>query len=367
MLALEDEGVFGKGVRIKELNDWVSNEKIVSPSEMKIVGHAEPGESIAHIVGRYLPERMWQYTPALYRQNVMNNQTRLTGGVKKNKRIGQIKGRTDDRVDIESIPSMAPVPIFISTYQCARLLQTAKGHVRKLLDSGKVEYHRDENQVFRISLESVLKYASLSNALIDEEYYAYLTRRIAENEPSSQSEQSQVVTDVPFSSDKALWRVGMAIAQRFKNHSFLEALYRDDRLAEIMFRYFSGDTLEQIGGAYGLTRERTRQLCEKGLSRLMAKLSCFAKETMEKKDDRELEPKERNKYIKPVDDPYDLAGMGFSNRAMTVFRKQGINSVDQLTKMSRLDLIRLPNLGRKTVEHIIKVLGKYGLKPGDKQ
>ena len=66
---------------------------------------------------------------------------------------------------------------------------------------------------------------------------------------------------------------------------------------------------------------------------------------------------------KPVDDPYDLASMGFSKRALTVFRKQGIYNVEQLTKLSRLDLFRLPNLGRKTVAEIIKVLGKYGLEP----
>ena len=361
MLALEDEVVFGKGIRIKELNDWVSKETIVPPTEMKIVGHVEPGASNADIVGRFLPEKMWQYTPALYRQNVMKNQTRITGSIKKNKRIDHKQVRTDKQVDLES--DNAIVHRIISTYQCARLLKSTKAHVRKLLDSGKVDYHRDDNQVFRISLESVLQYASISHALIDEEYYAHLTRQIAENESLTQHEQIQSAADESFPSDKAIWRVGMAIAQRFKNHSFLEALYNDDRLADMMFRYFSGDTLEQIGGSYGLSRERARQLCEKGLSRLMAKLSYFTKETVEKKGDREADPEEGNKSIKPVGDSYDLIGMGFSNRAMTVFRQQGIYSLDQLTQMSRQDLIRLPNIGRKTLNHIIKVLGRYDLEP----
>ena len=253
-----------------------------------------------------------------------------------------------------------PAPIIISTYQCARLLQTTKEHVRKLLDSGKIDYFRDDEQVFRIRLDSVLEYASRSQISLDEEYYANLIGRfLGREEALAQSESNQVPEDGSFPSGKALWRVGMAIAQRFKNRSFLGSLYQDERLADMMYLYFSGKTLEQIGGAYGITRERARQLCEKGLSRLMARLSYFTKEVVEMAVDSEVSKPEDGE--KPVDDPYDLASMGFSKRALTVFRKQGIYNVEQLTKLSRLDLFRLPNLGRKTIAEIIKVLGKYGL------
>lgn len=254
--------------------------------------------------------------------------------------------------------------VLISSYQCARLLQTTKEHVRKLLDSGEIDYFRDEEQVFRIRLESVLECASRLSITIDNEYYANLiSQKGGRAEALVQSEQSQVAGEESFPSGKGLWRVGWAIAQRFKNRVFLNALYRDERLADMMFRYFSGETLEQIGGAYDLSRERARQLCEKGLNRLMAKLSYFTKDVVEMEVDKEAKPEEGKEPGKPVDDPYDLAGMGFSKRAMTVFRKQGIYSVEQLTKLSRLDLYRLPNLGRKTVAEIVKVLGKYGLAP----
>ena len=164
-----------------------------------------------------------------------------------------------------------PAPIIISSYQCARLLQTTKEHVRKLLDSGEIDYFRDEEQIFRIRLDSVLEYASRSQISLDEEYYADLIGRIVgRKEVPAQSESNQVLEDGAFSSDRTLWKVGVAIAQRFRNRTFLGALYKDERLADMMYLYFSGRTLEQIGGANGLSRERARQLCEKGLNRLMA-------------------------------------------------------------------------------------------------
>ena len=108
MLALEDEIVFGQGIRAKELNDWMSTERIVVSSEMKVVGHAAPGEGSADIVKRYLPEELWQFTPALYRQNVMKNKTRFTAGQPKIAvGIVLIQERTGVRKDMGSISEAA--------------------------------------------------------------------------------------------------------------------------------------------------------------------------------------------------------------------------------------------------------------------
>ena len=108
MLALEEEIIYGQGVRTKELNDWVSTERIVTASETKVIGHAEPGEGVADIVKRCLPEGLWQYTPALYRQNVMKNKTRLTAKHPKIKSgIVLIKERTGEREDMESASAAA--------------------------------------------------------------------------------------------------------------------------------------------------------------------------------------------------------------------------------------------------------------------
>lgn len=259
-------------------------------------------------------------------------------------------------------------PVFISSYQCARLLQRTKKYVRWLLDSREIDYFRDAEQIFRIRLDSVLEYANRTHHPIDMHYYAQLTRQTG---TVSQSEQNQDAED-SFPSGKTLWRVGASIAARFRNRRILNAIYKDERLVDMMFRYFSGETLEQIGDAYGVTRERARQLCEKGLNRLIGMISYFTKDIVEMEEDKEAmlasvseQPK------KAVANMTDVPGtglekMGFSRRALTVFKKQGITSLTQLRSMSRQDLIKLPNLGRKTLAEITAVLGDGQFKrPGD--
>ena len=77
------------------------------------------------------------------------------------------------------------------------------------------------------------------------------------------SDRTDLTTDTgdeTFPSGKTLWKTGIIIAHRFKNKKFLDALYKDDRIAQMMYRFFSGDTWAQIGEVYGVTGERARQI-----------------------------------------------------------------------------------------------------------
>lgn len=256
-------------------------------------------------------------------------------------------------------------PIFISSHQCARLLRITKEDVRRLLDSGVIDYHRDVEQVFRIRLDSVLEYATRLQLPIDRDYCTHLTRIAGK---ASQSNQIQDNDEDSFPSGRTIWKVGMAFAERFRNRKFLNALYRDERLADMMFRYFSGETLEEIGSAYSVTRERARQLCMKGMNRLMHQVSYFTKDVVEMTVDNETgtgndtEVKMKVKGSELV----DINGMRFSKRARTVFRQHGITTVEQLKRLSKAELIRLPGLGRKTLVEIIRVL-EYAATPDSPQ
>ena len=245
--------------------------------------------------------------------------------------------------------------------------------MRRLLDSGKIDYFRDDEWVFRIRLDSVLEYASRSKCAIDEEYYANLTRRFSATirnsgfaDISGRSEQDMKADEEAVTSDRTIWRVGMAIAERFRNRKFLDALYKDERLADMMFRYFSGETLEQIGDAHGLTRERARQLCKRGTNRLMHHLSYFTKDVVEMKGDNETESNTAAGSTPQEPGLVEINGMRFSRRARTVFRKHGITTVEQLKRLSKAELMRLPGLGRKTLVEIIRVL-EYAETPESSQ
>lgn len=254
-------------------------------------------------------------------------------------------------------------PIFISSYQCARLLRITKEDVRRLLDSGVIDYHRDVEQVFRIRLDSVLEYATRLQLPIDRDYCTHLTRIAGK---ASQSNQIQDNDEDSFPSGRTIWKVGMAFAERFRNRKFLNALYRDERLADMMFRYFSGETLEEIGSAYNITRERARQLCMKGMNRLMHQLSYFTKDVVEMTVDNETGTGNDTEVKVKGSELVDINGMRFSKRARTVFRKHGITTVEQLKRLSKAELIKLPGLGRKTLVEIIRVL-EYAATPESPQ
>ena len=66
------------------------------------------------------------------------------------------------------------------------------------------------------------------------------------------------------------------------------ALYKNDRTVDIMYRYLSGDTLRQIGDAYGLTGERIRQICFKSMSQMLRHLTQYTKDVVERDKDTSL-------------------------------------------------------------------------------
>ena len=99
-------------------------------------------------------------------------------------------------------------------------------------------------------------------------------------------------------SEKDLWKVGSAIVTLFRNKPFLEALYADERISDIMYRYFSGESLAQIGDIYDISRERVRQLCDKSLRKLMHHLSYFTKDVVEVFPEKNVETAPRTNKTK---------------------------------------------------------------------
>lgn len=68
--------------------------------------------------------------------------------------------------------------LLISTFQCAKIFRQNKEFVRHLLDNKELEYVRDSERIFRISLNSVLEYAKYHKFTLDEEYLIFLKKKI---------------------------------------------------------------------------------------------------------------------------------------------------------------------------------------------
>ena len=67
----------------------------------------------------------------------------------------------------------------ISTYQCGKLLQESKDSVKRFLSKKLIDYVRDDENIYRISLASVLEFAAKNNHPYDAQYLATLRTKIS--------------------------------------------------------------------------------------------------------------------------------------------------------------------------------------------
>jgi hypothetical protein len=59
--------------------------------------------------------------------------------------------------------------------------------------------------------------------------------------------------------------------------------------------------------------------------------------------------------------PHELWALPVTVRCHNIFKRNGIQTLADLTKMTKFDLLMLPNLGRKSVQEIVEVLAERGL------
>jgi hypothetical protein len=59
--------------------------------------------------------------------------------------------------------------------------------------------------------------------------------------------------------------------------------------------------------------------------------------------------------------PYELWALPVTVRCQNIFKRNGIQTLADLTKMTKFDLLMLPNLGKKSVQEIVEVLAARGL------
>ena len=61
------------------------------------------------------------------------------------------------------------------------------------------------------------------------------------------------------------------------------------------------------------------------------------------------------------DFPDELWALPVTVRCQNIFKRNGIQTLADLTRMTKFDLLMLPNLGRKSVQEIVEVLAERGL------
>jgi DNA-directed RNA polymerase alpha subunit len=166
----------------------------------------------------------------------------------------------------------------------------------------------------------------------------------------------------------------------------------------ILLRYKEKQTLEQVAQEFELTRERIRQIETKAIQKLKSKKDIFfdsfdeykliEKEYLRKRDElckkvEELDEliekanklvHNKNTTIKEIEDfislsqdekkslmimNTDIADLDFSVRTINCLRRARINTVNELSKKTVEELMRIRNLGRKCLKEILETLREF--------
>ena len=72
-----------------------------------------------------------------------------------------------------------------------------------------------------------------------------------------------------------------------------------------------------------------------------------------------LTTKEEDKQFKVLEMSID--DLDLSVRSYNCLKRAGINTIQDLTKKSKDDMIRVRNMGQKSIEEVIQKLDSYGL------
>lgn len=161
-----------------------------------------------------------------------------------------------------------------------------------------------------------------------------------------------------------------------------------EREAKVLkLRYYEDMTMEKVGKQFGVTKERIRQIEAKALRKLMyptrrekLKHGLLVTETSERiaKEASEwliekiikerIERDERAKQAKSLLEDegkleeWKLSPMeelGLSTRAWTCLKRHGCETIGDITKLNYMELARIRNLGRKSLNEIISKVREY--------
>jgi RNA polymerase sigma factor (sigma-70 family) len=165
-----------------------------------------------------------------------------------------------------------------------------------------------------------------------------------------------------------------------------------EREAQIIrYRFEEDMTLEAVGRIYNLTRDRIRQIEAKALRKLrhpdrmriftegkeyidnyqryIAAEQAYQKKVVAARKIKLMADEVEKRLNEPVteedinepDVDVDIADVGFSARTFSCLKRHGIYKLYELDGYSTKELLRIRNLGTRSVEEIVRKCAEYGV------
>lgn len=259
----------------------------------------------------------------------------------------------------------------MSVIELARLSNVSYGAVRSFLKTGNA------------SLDNIITYCEVLGCSMAEALDGVCN-----------PEKFTLSTDL---SERYPWNIAVSIfgskdaVYKVYAPGLIEALdeLREKEKQTLIYRFNHGLTLAEVAKEYGVTRERVRQIEAKAMRRLrhpsLARTFLFDTqrkyyEAARERDRLKLEnitlADKLNKYCEennvnveplPVENDIDsipIEDLDLSVRSFNCLRRGGYNTIGDLQKTTIEQLMKVRNLGRKSIDEILEKLMKYGVEVG---
>lgn len=157
----------------------------------------------------------------------------------------------------------------------------------------------------------------------------------------------------------------------------MEQKFETQERNEIIFnkRIFDQKTYEQIASEHGLTLERVRQIVFRKIKKI-EKMMVAEKKVLaylESAKEHEKRAIDAASYIHGVlnnivqdlpdyiSDNLDIKNLELSIRTYNCLKNERIKNLRELQTKSHMDILRIPNIGRRSLNEIIQVMSVHGL------
>lgn len=233
-----------------------------------------------------------------------------------------------------------------------------------ILESKKI---KENVMISRVSVNKLIKYfedigdVEKNIEMYKEQLLSH--ERMLKNKISGLKDEYHILNNVP------------TLINLFKRAFIaLSREYECERTIDIVISFLDGNNLTDISNKHNLTRERTRQILEKGIRRLErveTYVSLLEKNRRYSSEKRDLEFRITflEKLIKKQLPSTDLTrflsqkliDMDLSVRALNCLRNAEVYTIGDLVQYNKKDLLRFRNFGKKSLNELEDFLKEHGL------
>lgn len=129
-------------------------------------------------------------------------------------------------------------------------------------------------------------------------------------------------------------------------------VWTQEKLDDVIARYDAGQPLKTIAASYGVSAERIRQVEVRERRRLRRSFEVGADA---------LSSQINHSFFNADEPAINIESLGLTIRTLNSLLAEKIYTAQQAAKLSRDELLRIPNMGKKSVNELIEALIRGGV------